>query len=66
MATAGIDFFHLTQEIEASEMGALEAVMSVDEERAAVEREVDQLSNMIAEEVSRAEEGPWHGMAWHR
>jgi ATP-binding cassette, subfamily F, member 2 len=48
----GIDMFHLTHEIEASEDTALEAVVSVDEERARLEKEADVLNNLMTEEVS--------------
>lgn len=47
----GIDIFHLHQEIEASEMTAKEAVMSVDKERAMLEAEAEELNElMVAEE----------------
>jgi hypothetical protein len=48
---AGIDIFHLTHEIEASDMTALEAVMAVDQERADLEHEADQLNTIISTEV---------------
>ena len=51
---SGIDMFHLTHEIEASDMSSLEAVMSVDEERAKLEKEADLLNNLMTEEVSDA------------
>lgn len=38
-----MDIFHLTREIEASDMSALEAVMSCDEERLRLEKEVEAL-----------------------
>lgn len=43
----GIDIFHLSQEIEASDMTAKEAVMSVDVERAKLEAEAEQLSDIV-------------------
>jgi len=45
-----IDIFHLSSEIEASEMTALEAVVSVDEEREQLEQEANRLSDIMAEE----------------
>ena len=48
-----IDIFHLKEEIEASDMTAKEAVMSVDAERAELEKEADELT----EAVTIAEEG---------
>jgi ATP-binding cassette subfamily F protein 2 len=45
-----IDIFHLSSEIEASDMTALEAVLSVDEERALLEHEAQKLSDMMADE----------------
>lgn len=50
--------FHLTHEIEASEMTALEAVLTVDEERARLEREADLLNTYITEEVRRTHHTP--------
>lgn len=47
----GIDMFHLTHEIEASDMTAMEAVMEVDEERARLEKEADLLNNLMTEDV---------------
>lgn len=46
----GIDIFHLKEEIEASDMTAKEAVMSVDVERAKLEEESEKLNNVLAEE----------------
>lgn len=46
----GIDIFHLSEEIEATEMTALEAVMSVDVERAKLEAESDELNDLLAGE----------------
>lgn len=46
----GIDIFHLKEEIEASDMTAKEAVMSVDVERAKLEEEAENLNNILAEE----------------
>ncbi len=48
----GIDIFHLKEEIEASEMTAKEAVMSVDKERQKLETEAELLNNILAEEDS--------------
>ena len=46
----GIDIFHLSEEIEASDMTAKEAVMSVDVERAKLEAEAEELNEIIANE----------------
>ena len=46
----GIDIYHVAEEIEATEMTALEAVMSVDQERAKLEKEVEQLNDLMAED----------------
>jgi ABC-type dipeptide/oligopeptide/nickel transport system ATPase subunit len=46
----GIDIFHLSEEIEASDMTAKEAVMSVDAERAKLEEEAELLNDMMANE----------------
>jgi ATP-binding cassette subfamily F protein 2 len=46
----GIDIFHLSEEIEASDMTAKEAVMSVDEERAKLEAEAEMLNDLMANE----------------
>jgi ATP-binding cassette subfamily F protein 2 len=46
----GIDIFHLSEEIEASEMTAKEAVMSVDAERAKLEAEAELLNDIMANE----------------
>lgn len=46
----GIDIFHLTEEIEASDLTAKEAVMAVDEERAKLEAEAEELNDIIAAE----------------
>jgi ATP-binding cassette subfamily F protein 2 len=43
----GIDIFHLKEEIEASDMTAKEAVMSVDAERAKLEAEVEELNELM-------------------
>lgn len=40
-----IDVYHLDREIDATNMSALEAVTSVDEEKARLEREAEQLVN---------------------
>ena len=46
----GIDIFHLKEEIEASEMTAKEAVMSVDVERANLEKEAEMLNDLMGED----------------
>lgn len=46
----GIDIFHLSEEIEATEMTAKEAVMSVDVERQKMEKEADELNDFLATE----------------
>ena len=46
----GIDIFHLKEEIEATDMTAKEAVMSVDIERSKLEAEAEVLNNILAEE----------------
>ncbi|KAJ0397934.1 hypothetical protein P43SY_006056 [Pythium insidiosum] len=45
-----IDIYHLKHEIEASDMTALEAVLSVDEERNKLQAEADQLSEQMLDE----------------
>ena len=52
----GIDIFHLKEEIEATEMTAKEAVMSVDVERAKLEAEADSLNDFLAGEGEGNEE----------
>jgi len=47
----GIDIFHLKEEIEATDMTAKEAVMSVDKERATLENEAEVLSDLLASEA---------------
>lgn len=46
-----IDIFHLDREMEASDMSALEAVMSVDSERELLEKEVEELMQQEGPEV---------------
>ncbi|KAJ1415980.1 P-loop containing nucleoside triphosphate hydrolase protein [Ochromonadaceae sp. CCMP2298] len=46
----GIDIFHVSEEIEATEMTAKEAVMSVDVERFKLEAEAEQLNDIMAGE----------------
>ena len=46
----GIDIYHLKEEIEATDMSALQAVMSVDVERANLEAEAEELNDMLAAE----------------
>ena len=50
----GIDIYHLSEEIEASEMTAKEAVMSVDKERAILEKEADELNDQLAEDEGKS------------
>ncbi|CAI5700885.1 hypothetical protein KXD40_005800 [Peronospora effusa] len=45
-----IDIYHLKHEIEASDMTALEAVLSVDEERNKLQNEADELSEQMTDE----------------
>merc|ERR1711862_720752 len=46
----GIDFYYLKEEIEASDtITALEAVMSVDEEREKLEQEAEKLNQLVAQ-----------------
>ncbi len=42
-----MDIYHLTREIDATEMTALEAVMNVDEERLKLEKEAELLSAQV-------------------
>lgn len=51
----GIDIFHVREEIEASDMTAKEAVMSVDKERMELEAEAEQLNDFIAAEEGSEE-----------
>lgn len=46
----GIDSFHLKEEIEATDMTAKEAVMSVDVERARLETESEELNDLLVDE----------------
>jgi ATP-binding cassette subfamily F protein 2 len=46
----GIDIYHVSEEIEASDMTAKEAVMSVDKERAKLEREADELNDLLLDD----------------
>ena len=48
----GIDIFHLKEEIEATDMTAKQAVMAVDKERAILEKEAEELNDILAEEGS--------------
>jgi ATP-binding cassette subfamily F protein 2 len=55
---AGIDIFHLKEEIEPSDtVTALEAVMSVDEERARLEKEAEELNMALSALTEAAEKG---------
>jgi ATP-binding cassette subfamily F protein 2 len=51
-----IDIYHLKHEIEAGDMTALEAVLSVDEERKKLEDEADMLSEKMTDESISEEE----------
>lgn len=51
----GIDIFHLHEEIEATDMTAKEAVMSVDRERAKLEAEAEELNEILANEEGTEE-----------
>lgn len=51
----GIDIFHLREEIEATDMTAKEAVMSVDKERAKLEAEAEELNEIVANEEGTEE-----------
>lgn len=42
-----MDIFHLTREIEASDMSSLEAVINCDEERMALEKEAEILAAQV-------------------
>lgn len=42
-----MDIYHLTREIEATDMTALQAVVNVDEERLRLEKEVEILSAQV-------------------
>ncbi len=58
---AGIDIFHLKEEIEPSDtVTALEAVMSVDEERARLEKEAEELNMALSALTEAAEKGSAH------
>jgi len=46
----GIDIFHLREEIEPTELTAMEAVMEVDEERAKLEAESELINDLMSEE----------------
>ncbi|KAG6598007.1 atp-binding cassette sub-family f member 2 [Phytophthora cinnamomi] len=51
-----IDIYHLKHEIEASDMTALEAVLSVDEERNKLQAEADELSEQMTDESMSEED----------
>eukprot|EP00981_Chlorochromonas_danica_P003321 scaffold644_cov168-Ochromonas_danica.AAC.13 len=51
----GIDIFHLREEIEASDLTAKEAVMSVDSERAKLEAEAEELNELVVAEEGTEE-----------
>jgi ATP-binding cassette subfamily F protein 2 len=46
----GIEIFHVSEEIAPTEMTAMEAVMNVDSERAALEAEAEAIQDLMAEE----------------
>jgi ATP-binding cassette subfamily F protein 2 len=48
----GIDIFHLSEEIEPSEMTAMEAVMEVDEERSKLEKEAEEINDLMGEDAA--------------
>jgi len=43
-----MDIYHLTREIDATDMTSLEAVMNVDEERLVLEREAEKLAQQVS------------------
>lgn len=43
-----MDIYHLTREIDATDMTSLEAVMNVDEERLVLEKEAEKLSQQVS------------------
>jgi ATPase subunit of ABC transporter with duplicated ATPase domains len=43
-----MDIYHLTQEIDATDMTSLEAVMNVDEERLVLEKEAEKLAQQVS------------------
>lgn len=47
-----MDIYHLTREIDATDMTSLEAVMNVDEERLVLEREAEKLAQQVSENSS--------------
>lgn len=51
-----IDIYHLKEEIEPTEMTALEAVMSVDDERLALEQEAERLNEIILQTEDASED----------
>ncbi|TYZ63310.1 hypothetical protein PybrP1_005942 [[Pythium] brassicae (nom. inval.)] len=57
-----IDIYHLKHEIEASDMTALEAVLSVDEERKKLQTEVDELSELMTDDSLPEEQSE----AWNK
>lgn len=44
-----MDIYHLTREIEASDMSALEAVINCDEERLQLEKEAETLAAQVCQ-----------------
>lgn len=43
-----MDIYHLTREIDATDMTSLEAVMNVDEERLILEKEAEKLAQQVS------------------
>jgi ATP-binding cassette, subfamily F, member 2 len=60
-----INIYFLDREMEASDMSALDAVMSVDEEKGRLEKEADQLSNQEGPEVEQRLEDIYERCAAH-
>lgn len=47
-----MDIYHLTREIDASDLTSLQAVMNVDEERLVLEKEVERLAARVGLQIS--------------
>lgn len=47
-----MDIYHLTREIDATDMTSLQAVMNVDEERLVLEKEAEKLSQQVSPKFS--------------
>ncbi|KAM7279934.1 hypothetical protein ACFE04_007068 [Oxalis oulophora] len=54
-----MDIYHLSREIEASDMSSLEAVISCDEERIKLEKEVETLAAQMQQKKTRDFSGGW-------